>query len=267
MLTISDAWLGFHEVGGWDTVEQAAQAGTMHPEFVGVVGSISHGTHDPKPDSIDDIDLFAVVQPPAKHVIGLGQWEHWNGFVDRYDVVVHALTKYVRMLLKGNPNVLCTLFLAEDHFDCSETFRDLIENRSRFVSRQAFRAFHGYATNQYTRMSKGTKNGYMGAKRKELLNQFGYDPKMAAHTIRLWTMAIEFAETGNLEVYRTHDAEHLKAVKRGDLPLQEIFGELAELQGRAAIAEVASELPEHPDTRWAEDWLMRTTLQHLVTTG
>jgi uncharacterized protein len=58
-------------------------------------------------------------------------------------------------------------------------------------------------------------SGYMGEKRKNMVRRYQYDVKNAAHLIRLLRMGAEFVETGTLQVYRTHDADELKRIKRG----------------------------------------------------
>ena len=52
---------------------------TTHTVFAGLMGSISHGTYVPRedPDSIDDVDIMAIVVPSPKWLLGLNQWEHW----------------------------------------------------------------------------------------------------------------------------------------------------------------------------------------------
>jgi len=52
----------------------------------------------------------------------------------------------------------------------------------------------------------------MGAKRKSLVEKFGYDTKNAAHLILLLRMGIEFLSVGVLHVKR-HDAQELLEIK------------------------------------------------------
>ena len=74
--------------------------------------------------------------------------------------------------------------------------------------------FLGYAISQMKKMSGGSYMGYMGTKRKQLFDKFGYDPKNAAHMIRLLRMGNEFLRTGELVTYRP-DREELIEIKCG----------------------------------------------------
>src|SRR5438105_14854732 len=57
-----------------------------HTVYAGLMGSIS-GTYVPKedPDSIDDVDMMAIVVPSPKWLLGLNQWEHWVKQRDELD--------------------------------------------------------------------------------------------------------------------------------------------------------------------------------------
>lgn len=235
-----------------------------HLQFIAQVGSLSHNTHNPDPESIDDIDLFAVVIPPVRNLLGLKEWNHWNGFIGRLDVTVFSLNKYIRLLLNGNPNILCTLFLEPQFGFGYDSYHELRANRARFVSKRAFRAFHGYAMNQHRRMTRGAYQGYQGAKRKALVDEHGYDPKMAAHVVRLWRMAIEFADNGELKVYRTADANELRDIKAGKWSFDDVQKLQEDLKNQAERAEVVSTLRESPDYVWAEEFLIKNTLKGLV---
>jgi hypothetical protein len=57
----------------------------------------------------------------------------------------------------------------------------------------------------------------MGEKRKAMVRKYQYDVKNAAHLIRLLRMGAEFIESGNLQVYRTTDAEERKRMRRRSL--------------------------------------------------
>jgi hypothetical protein len=99
----------------------------------------------------------------------------------------------------------------------------------------------------------------MGAKRKELVERYGYDCKNAAHSVRLLRMGIEFLETGELNVYRTADADAIRAIKRGQWTLDQVKQEVDRLSDRIARARDRSALPSEPDTALAEKLLIEIT--------
>ena len=101
---------------------------------------------------------------------------------------------------------------------------------------------------------------YMGEKRRGLVVRHGYDTKNAAHLIRLLLMAEEFLATGDLHVYRTNDADLLRAIKRGEWTLDAVKQEAEALFARVKAARDASPLPDQPARREVSELLARLTL-------
>src|SRR5580698_10734529 len=89
-----------------------------HSILIGNRGSVAHGTYIPNtdPNSIDDIDLMNVVIPPREYYLGLSTWEMCEGIDDPWDVVAYELKKFMRLLVKQNPNVLMMLWLDEEDY-------------------------------------------------------------------------------------------------------------------------------------------------------
>jgi predicted nucleotidyltransferase len=271
------------------------------------VGSQSHGTTIPstEPDGYDDVDLMAVVLPPAPYLVGLDEFDVWVSQWEELDVCVYSFHKFVRLLIKSNPNVLGTLWLRDEDYLIRRTpWRQLEESRHLFATRAAHGSFAGYANGQLQRMTSYSpaihaelqaleayladvvgwslqdvmdkrsvgmpRNGetpeaanaaadrvrylrakyhaaYMGEKRKRLVIEHGYDTKNAAHLVRLLRMCVEFLETGRMNVYRTHDAEELKEIKRGEWTLDEVQAVATDLFAQAKSARDWSTLPHSPD--------------------
>jgi uncharacterized protein len=233
-----------------------------HTVYAGLMGSASHGTYVPKedPDSIDDVDIMAIVVPSPRWLLGLHQWEHWVKQRDELDVVVYSLRKFVGLLLKANPNVVGLLWLRPEFvLTRHPAFEAMIENRRAFSSKRAYESFVGYAESQLNKMGLPGHRAYMGAKRKELVERYGYDCKNAAHSVRLLRMGIEFLETGELNVYRALDADEIRAIKRGLWTLDQVKQEVDRLSGRIAAARVHSALPAEPDEALAEKLLIDIT--------
>ena len=111
----------------------------------------------------------------------------------------------------------------------------LIENRNIFVSKQAYHSFTGYAYGQLKRMTHFACKGYMGEKRKQLVEKFGFDTKNSAHLIRLLRMGIEFLNEGHLYV-RRKDAKQLLQIKKGEWTLEQVQKEADGLFKRAEQA-------------------------------
>lgn len=215
-------------------------------------GSIAHGMYMPSadPNSIDDKDLMAVCVPSLGHFFGLEQFGSRGTreiMIDEWDVVAYEIRKFVSLLEKGNPNVLSLLYLKDtDYIHRDTAAKYLIANREMFVGKHVYHSFAGYAHGQLHRMTHGAFKGYMGEKRKGLVEKYGFDTKNAAHLIRLLRMAIEYLGDGELRVHRTDAAELLK-IKCGEWPLGKVQEEASRLFKLAEEAYVRSPLPKQPD--------------------
>lgn len=215
-------------------------------------GSIAHGMFIPKndPNSIDDKDVMAVCVPPVEYYFGLREFASRGTQEikrDEWDIVVYEARKFLSLLSQGNPNVLAVLWL-EPNFYLHKTAAGqmMIDHRKFFVGRHVYRAFTGYAYSQLHRMTHNACLGYMGAKRKQLVEKFGYDCKNAAHLIRLLRMGVEFLKDGELYVLR-QDATQLLEIKRGEWTLEQVKAEADRWFKLSEQAYLDSKLPAGPD--------------------
>jgi len=226
--------------------------------LLGYRGSFVHGTYIPKddPDCIDDIDVQGICVPPLDHYYGtktFGSKGTKEIKKDEWDIVLFEFTKAIRLLKKGNPNVLQLLWLQEKHYiHKSPLGQMLIDNRDLFVGKHVYHSFAGYANGQLHRMTHSACKGYMGAKRKTLVEKFGHDTKNAAHLIRLLKMGIEFMNEGKLHPTRV-DAPILKEIKRGEWSLEKVVKESERLFELAHEAYVRSDLPARVDDKKIND--------------
>jgi len=222
--------------------------------LVGYRGSIAHGTYVPQdnPDSIDDKDVMAVIIPPIECILGIDTFGNRGTKEikhEEWDVVTYTLQKYISLLVKNNPNVMSLLWLEDgDYIHVSSEGNILIDNRDIFVTKQAYHSFIGYAHGQAHRMTHMKFEGYMGEKRKRLVEKHGYDTKNASHLIRLLRMGIEYLTDGRLYVKRK-DASQLLDIKRGEWKLENVQKEADRLFVLAEEAYVRSTLPVEPDRK------------------
>lgn len=225
--------------------------------ILGYRGSIVHGTYRPssEPNSIDDKDIMGVYVGPIEHYFGFGRQETIERMEGEWDVVAYELSKFVGLLLKSNPNVLSLLWLEPRHYiKLTRTGEILIENRRLFMSKQAYHSYCGYAYSQLHKMEHNACEGYMGEKRKQLVEKHGYDTKNASHLIRLLRQGIELLSLGELRVHR-EDNSYLVDIKQGKYKLQDIKDEAKRLFGKMEDAMIHSKLPDHPDKEKAEKLL------------
>lgn len=159
----------------------------------------------------------------------LQRMDHYNQAADEeYGRLLNTLEAAdinLQAVLEADPNKLDHLAGGHD------------TERHRLLSR--FRQLH-----------KRHFSGYMGVKRKRLVREHGYDCKNAAHLLRLMRMCNEFLDTGVLHVYRTHDADELRAVKRGDWTIEQVKAEANRLFEEARLKRDASHLPADPDEHY-----------------
>lgn len=215
-------------------------------------GSIAHGTYEPSsdPNSIDDKDTMAFCVPPIDHYYGLAEYgSRGTREIQRgeWDIVIYEARKAIRLLAGGNPNALSMLWLPDNlYIDVTDAGRLLLDNRDLFVGKHVYKPYIGYATQQFQRMERGAYQGFMGAKRKALVDRYGYDAKSASHLIRLLRQGIEFLHEGEMTVQR-YDASELLAIKHGEWTLDQVKSEARHLFRRAEAVYDQSILPAHPD--------------------
>jgi len=234
--------------------------------LAGYIGSIAHGTIIP--GGTDDKDVVSVSIGSVNNYFGLSNFEGFRIQKDEWDICGYELRKFFRLLLKQNPNVLGLLWLRREHYiHLTEIGQSIIDSRDLFSSKQAYKSFTGYAYGQLHRMTAFKKyEGYMGQKRKAVVDKFGFDVKNASHLIRLLKMGIEFMSTGELNVMR-HDNNMLIDIKRGKWSLEKIKAEAQRLFALADEALVNSHLPNKPDSKGAEKLLIGILDKHFSNKG
>jgi len=226
--------------------------------LLGYRGSKVHGTWRPNtdPNSIDDIDVMGVMINPIEAYFGFGKQDTFERKEDPWDVVIYDIRKFVHLLCKMNPNVLSLLWIKSNYYiKVTPIGKLLIDNRNLFISKEAYKTFTGYAWSQLHRMERGICNGYMGDKRKKLVDKFGFDTKNATHLIRLLKMGIEFLSTGELNVQR-EDNTFLVDIKNGKYQIDWIKTEADRLFKLAEVALVNSKLPDKVDKDKVEKLLI-----------
>jgi predicted nucleotidyltransferase len=197
----------------------------------GYRGSIAHGTYEEN-TTHDDKDIMGIFVAPENCIFGIDNIETIDRAIPEklsekrtviWDIVYYSIKKFLSLILKQNPNVIMMLWLDEKYY-IKKTFLGniLISHRLSLLSKQCYHSFSGYAYGQLHRMTHHQPTGQMGAKRKELVDRFGYDVKNAGHLIRLLKMGIEALTTGELLVERP-DNNMLLEIKRGEWPLQRVL--------------------------------------------
>jgi len=218
-------------------------------------GSHLYGTNTPE----SDVDLRGVVLPLPEEIIGLGRFQQQEKHGDE-DTLYYSLPRYIQLLLKGNPNV--NEWINADIIDYTVwgvVGAELRDNRARFLSKKLGLSALGYLNGMTKKMHNGGPTRDLGAKRKALVERYGYDTKNASHAVRMAREIAELFETGVFNVKRTGDREELIAIRNGSLTLEQaehlIAGETA--RAEESFEKNAAGLSDKPDEKWANQFLMR----------
>lgn len=233
---------------------------------------VGSGLHGVTLANTDDHDEMGVCIPPPECVLGLEKFEQyadrWHADGTRIpdgvrsqhgdtDHTTYALNKWARLAAQGNPTVLLPLFAPpKSVYHVSDEGRAILANRNLFLSKDAGWRFHGYLKAQRARMV-GEKGKSKHKNRRELVEQFGFDTKMAYHALRLAIQGSELMASHNIRlpmpVYTIRD---LRAVRRGEHSLEAVTkwldAETANLEWRIEH----SNLPGHVDRAELNDFLV-----------
>lgn len=154
------------------------------------------------------------------------------------------LERFCELALRANPNILeCLHSPLVEHVDA--TGRELLALREAFLSRRAHGTFTRYALGQRRKLEADVR--LHGAPRW----------KHAMHLLRLLTSSRDLLRTGTLTIDVGAEREPLLAVKRGELTWSEVESWMNRLAREADEASRHSPLPEAPDHRRVEDFLVR----------
>lgn len=178
--------------------------------------------------------LFWRLEKPPTHVEGPAEEQFsWE------------LERFCTLALRANPNILeCLHSPLVEYAD--DTGRELLDLRGAFLSRRAHETFARYAVGQRKKLEADLR--IHGAPRW----------KHAMHLLRLLMSCRDLLRTGTLTIDVGDERGPLLAVKRGEVPWPEIESRMNRLAAEAEEASHNSPLPEEPDHRRVEDFLVRT---------
>lgn len=93
--------------------------------------------------------------------------------------------------------------------------------------------------------------------------------KHAMHLMRLFMMAIDILEKGEIKTHRTDDLEILRSIRRGDFQKEdktfskEFYSLLSDYEERLKLATIKSDLPDNPDMNKVEEFVEYVNRQAL----
>ena len=190
-------------------------------------GSQVYGTVTPT----SDIDIGVVTLESPLHIYGLKDVKDFPQIVkDGVDTREFWLKRFLLLCTRGNPNVLEYLYTPESHVEyCHPIFREhILENAFIFMNfDKCIQSHLGFAKSQIMKMRNfndklSDRENEVGAKRRALIAQHGYDTKYASHAIRLIYQLTDILEHGTIRLpYEGAVCDELLAIKLGEISIHE----------------------------------------------
>lgn len=207
-------------------------------EYRCVVGSTAYGlSHE-----ASDVDRRGFYLPPAEL--------HWSlaGVPEQIarepDEVYWEIGKFVRLALKANPNVLeCLYSPLVEH--AGPVALELIGMRDGFLSRQIHRTYSEYVMAQFRKIEQDERTS----------GEIRW--KHAMHLVRLLLAAIAALRDGVLPLDAGEHRARLLAIRRGEVPWEDVDAWRVELHRSLDEAAARTSLPEHPDVARADAFLVQ----------
>ncbi|MCX4027304.1 nucleotidyltransferase domain-containing protein [Endozoicomonas sp. SM1973] len=174
-----------------------------------------------------------------------------------YDICIYSITKYFRLLMDNNPNIVDSLFVPRNCILHTTPIGEKVrENRHLFLHKGCWAKFKGYA---YSQMHKLKTKEPIGG-RKAILETYGYDVKFAYHVARLLLEVEQLLLEGDLQLSR--HAEQLKSIRRGDWSLLELEEFVASKENALEQLFLKSVLPDKPDKTLIKQLLIECLEMH-----
>ena len=202
---------------------------TGHTALAVVVGSRAYGLavpgsdHDRRGVYVAPTRLFWHLDKPPTHLDGPAE-EQFSWEIERF----------CTLALQGNPTVLEVLWSPLITHRTTDG-EHLLATRAAFLSRRVADTYGSYARDQLKRVAaRRAKTG-------------GTNHKQAMHMIRLLIAGAHVLRTGEVLVDVSPLRDRLLAVKRGDLPWEQVTAWADDLLADLAEAERSTALPAAPD--------------------
>lgn len=220
-----------------------------------IMGSVAYGVSS----NNSDIDIYGFCIPKkemifphlAGEILGFGrqnkrfeqyQETHKNFQDKEYDITIYNIVKYFNLCMENNPNMIDSLFVAREHVLFTTKVGEMVrENRHVFLHKGCWHKFKGYAYSQLHKIKNGRN---AEGKRKKIIEKYGYDVKFGYHVVRLLDECEQILLTGDLDLRKNR--EHLKAIRRGDVPLEDIEKWFSDKEKTLERLYETSKLPHGP---------------------
>ena len=126
------------------TIEEVEKNGWLAYKYIR--GSQSYGLATPESDT----DYGGVFILPEEYLKGLRSNYVEQVSDEKSDIVYYEIGRWMELLLKGNPNVLESLFIPEDCIigNIHPSVQLILDNKEKFLTKECFNPLVGYAKSQ-----------------------------------------------------------------------------------------------------------------------
>lgn len=241
-----------------------------------IMGSVAYGVSN----DTSDMDVYGFCVPPKDElfphlrgeIIGFGtpkqrfsqyQQHHLKdpdaqgGAGRDYDLTIYNIVDYFQLVMKNNPNIIDSLFTADTCVLHINRIGQMVRDARRsFLHKGCWHTFKGYAYQQVTKMAGHERTG----KRKEVVEEFGFDVKFAYHVVRLLNEVEQILTEGDLDLMRNR--EQLKSIRRGEWTEQQIREYFTKKEAELETLYQSSTLPVAPDEAKVKQLLLNCLEEH-----
>lgn len=273
------------------TIQRLTERGLIRPpswlpsnvHYEVVMGSQAYGVSNNE----SDFDVYGFCIPPknlvfphlAGEIPGFGRqvqrFENYQqhhvhdadalaGRGRNYDLTVFSIVKYFALAMENNPNMVDGLFVPQSCVLHQTRVGGMVRaNRRLFLHKGAFHKFKGYAYSQLHKMRGERLRSRPEGKRKDSIEEFGFDVKFAYHVVRLIDEVEQILEGGDLELGRNR--EQLKAIRAGEWTEDQIRMYFSAKERDLEALYARSELRHGPDEPAIKALLISCLEEHYQT--
>jgi hypothetical protein len=213
----------------------------LHPYIIYrcVVGSRAYGLDDHESDT----DRRGIYLPPADLNWSLAGSPEQLENEDNQECY-WELRKFLIMALKANPNILECLYTSlVEH--ASPLAQELLGMRDCFLSQLVYQTYNGYVLSQFKKLEQ------------DLRNTGSVKWKHAMHLIRLLLSGVTVLRERVVRVRVEEERDRLMVIRRGEMPWEKVNAWRLQLHYQFDAAFRDTRLPERPDYRRANDFLIK----------
>lgn len=266
-------------------VKKLADKGLISPpnhvtsgiQYETIMGSNAYGVSS----DMSDTDIYGFSIPDKEvifpHLSGIIQgfdkeYEIFNQYQQHhikdesnnreYDICIYNIVKYFSLCMDNNPNMIDSLYTPDRCVVYStEVGKHVRENRDLFLHKGSWHKFKGYAYSQLHKIK--SKSPEKDGKRYAIVEKYGYDVKYAYHVVRLINEVEQILNEHTIDLER--DREQLKAIRKGEIELEQIIEYFNTKEKSLEIAYQNSTLRHKPDKKVIKTLLLDCLEMHYGT--